>query len=87
MKRQLLISVLAMLCLSQTQANERAESVLEKIGVTRGICMLVGDAEKALRKLGWKPSVSFEEMIALMVDCDLKRLRASTGSMSSTAKP
>ena len=45
MKRRLLISVLTMLCLSQTQASERAESVLEKIGVARGICMLVGDAD------------------------------------------
>jgi len=45
MKRRLLIIVLAMLCLSRAQANERAGSVLEKIGVTRGICMLVGDAD------------------------------------------
>jgi GDPmannose 4,6-dehydratase len=29
---------------------------------------LVGDASKARRQLGWKPSVSFEELIALLVD-------------------
>jgi len=45
--------------------------------------MLVGNAGKAHQKLGWKPTVSFEEMIALMVDCDLKRLKANTGSSSS----
>ena len=43
MKRRLLIIVLVLLCLSKTQATERAESILEKIGAKRGICMLVGD--------------------------------------------
>jgi GDPmannose 4,6-dehydratase len=36
---------------------------------------LVGDASKARRVLGWEPSTSFEELIALMVDADLERLR------------
>jgi GDPmannose 4,6-dehydratase len=36
---------------------------------------LVGDASKARRVLGWKPKTSFDELIALMVDADLERLR------------
>jgi GDPmannose 4,6-dehydratase len=36
---------------------------------------LVGDAAKARRVLGWAPRTSFEELIALMVDADLERLR------------
>lgn len=36
---------------------------------------LCGDASKARRVLGWKPKMSFEELAALMVDEDLKRLR------------
>jgi GDPmannose 4,6-dehydratase len=36
---------------------------------------LVGDASKARRVLGWEPKTSFEELIALMVDADLERLR------------
>ena len=36
---------------------------------------LVGDASKARRVLGWEPRTSFEELIALMVDADLQRLR------------
>jgi GDPmannose 4,6-dehydratase len=36
---------------------------------------LVGDASKARRVLGWEPRTSFEELIALMVDADLERLR------------
>jgi GDPmannose 4,6-dehydratase len=37
---------------------------------------LVGDAGKARRTLGWRPTVSFEEMIRNMVDADLERLRS-----------
>jgi GDPmannose 4,6-dehydratase len=36
--------------------------------------ILVGDASKADAKLGWKPKVSFEDMIQMMVEEDLKRL-------------
>jgi GDPmannose 4,6-dehydratase len=34
--------------------------------------MLIGDPTKAREKLGWEPLVSFEEMIHMMVDSDLK---------------
>jgi GDPmannose 4,6-dehydratase len=40
------------------------------------IDLLVGDASKAERELGWKPSTSFEELITLMVDADFKALSA-----------
>src|SRR5438445_2079515 len=33
--------------------------------------LLVGDASKARRVLGWKPEVSFHQLIRLMVDADL----------------
>ena len=36
--------------------------------------MLIGDATKAHDKLGWRPEVSFEELVATMVDADLARL-------------
>jgi GDPmannose 4,6-dehydratase len=40
---------------------------------------LVGDASKARERLGWAPTVSFEELIRTMVDADLERLdRASS---------
>ena len=35
---------------------------------------LVGNYSKAKKELGWEPTVSFEELIKLMVDADLKRL-------------
>ena len=33
--------------------------------------LLIGDASKAKRELGWKPKVRFQELIAMMVDADL----------------
>ncbi|WP_310429959.1 GDP-mannose 4,6-dehydratase [Catenuloplanes niger] len=36
--------------------------------------LLCADPTKARQKLGWKPAVSFEEMIAMMVDSDLELL-------------
>jgi len=38
--------------------------------------VLVGDASKAKEKLGWDPTITFEEMVKLLVDAELK---ASTG--------
>jgi GDPmannose 4,6-dehydratase len=37
---------------------------------------LVGDASKARRVLGWTPTVSFPELVEMMVRADLDRLRA-----------
>jgi GDPmannose 4,6-dehydratase len=36
--------------------------------------VLVGDAAKAKAKLGWAPMLSFDKMICMMVEADLKRL-------------
>jgi GDPmannose 4,6-dehydratase len=35
---------------------------------------LVGDPAKARERLGWTPEVSFEELVALLVDAELERL-------------
>ena len=40
---------------------------------------LVGDASKARRVLGWQPTVSFPELIQMMVDADLALLRKENG--------
>lgn len=36
--------------------------------------LLVGDPQKAEDQLGWKPQVSFQELVSMMVDADLKML-------------
>jgi GDPmannose 4,6-dehydratase len=36
--------------------------------------LLVGDPSKAGRKLGWEPTVTFPELVKMMVDADLKLL-------------
>lgn len=38
--------------------------------------VLLGDPSKAKAKLGWEPTVSFEDMMAEMVEADLARCRA-----------
>jgi GDPmannose 4,6-dehydratase len=38
--------------------------------------VLVGDAAKARRELGWAPTVSFGELVRMMVESDLERLQA-----------
>ncbi len=40
--------------------------------------LLVGNNSKAKAKLGWKPTVHFEELIKMMVDADLERLKAGS---------
>jgi GDPmannose 4,6-dehydratase len=35
---------------------------------------LIGDPSKARSRLGWVPQMSFEELVATMVEADLDRL-------------
>ncbi|GAB3247367.1 GDP-mannose 4,6-dehydratase [Alteromonas gracilis] len=41
--------------------------------------LLIGDSTKAHERLGWKPRVSFPELIAMMVDHDLVEQKALAG--------
>jgi GDPmannose 4,6-dehydratase len=43
--------------------------------------LLVGDAEKARERLGWKPEVSFEQMIVDMVEADIDLVRHQPHAM------
>ncbi|MGL5081479.1 MAG: GDP-mannose 4,6-dehydratase [Microcoleaceae cyanobacterium] len=38
--------------------------------------LLIGDSSKAREKLGWEPSITFEELVKLMVNSDLKAVEA-----------
>jgi GDPmannose 4,6-dehydratase len=41
---------------------------------------LIGDATKARRTLGWKPTVEFPQLVAMMVDADVATLEGSVAS-------
>ncbi len=41
--------------------------------------LLIGDASKARRALGWEPTTSFESLVAIMVDAELERLARTQG--------
>jgi GDPmannose 4,6-dehydratase len=47
------------------------------------VAMLVGDAGKARRVLGWQPTVSFTELIAMMVESDLRAVAADLPTTSA----
>ncbi len=38
--------------------------------------VLLGNADKARRQLGWQPKTSLEELVQMMVEADLRRLRS-----------
>jgi GDPmannose 4,6-dehydratase len=38
---------------------------------------LIGDPTKARARLGWEPSIDFQQLVALMVDADIERLKAA----------
>jgi GDPmannose 4,6-dehydratase len=42
---------------------------------------LIGDASKAKRVLGWEPTVSFTQLVAMMVDADIAMLSGSVRSV------
>jgi GDPmannose 4,6-dehydratase len=39
--------------------------------------LLKADPTKARERLGWKPAVGFEELVQMMVEADLRQLRAA----------
>jgi GDPmannose 4,6-dehydratase len=44
---------------------------------------LRGDCTKARCELGWKPAVSFEQLVAMMVDSDLELVSATAGKVAT----
>jgi len=47
----------------------------EKLLRPAEVDILLGDPAKAREELGWEPTVSFEELIVMMTDADMKRLK------------
>jgi GDPmannose 4,6-dehydratase len=48
---------------------------------------LIGDASKAKRVLGWEPSVSFQQLVSMMVDADIAALSGSSRAESASWIP
>jgi GDPmannose 4,6-dehydratase len=51
--------------------------------------LLIGDASKARRVLGWEPTISFRELVRLMVEHDLElaKLELKTSSVDTSGVP
>jgi GDPmannose 4,6-dehydratase len=41
---------------------------------------LVGDPARTRERLGWEPTVTFEQLVRLLVDADLAQLRAGAAT-------
>ena len=46
------------------------------------VAVLIGDATKAQTKLGWHPTVDFQQLIKMMVAADLENETGSYASVS-----
>jgi len=44
--------------------------------------LLVGDATKAERVLGWKPETTFEDLVTMMVDADIDLIQGKLKGIS-----
>jgi GDPmannose 4,6-dehydratase len=49
--------------------------------------LLVGDASKARERLGWAPRVTFKELVEMMVDADLARLKDAPRHRTLETRP
>ncbi|MEA5576949.1 GDP-mannose 4,6-dehydratase [Anabaena sp. UHCC 0451] len=49
--------------------------------------LLIGDPTKVQQKLGWKPSVTFKELVALMVEADLQALGHTSPNGNGSLQP
>jgi GDPmannose 4,6-dehydratase len=48
--------------------------------------LLLGDAARARKKLGWEPKVKFQELVRMMVDSDLKTESASNRQAATPSR-
>ena len=48
--------------------------------------LLLGNSTKALKKLGWAPETSFEELIKMMIEADLKRVENDIKLLNKNGK-
>lgn len=64
--------------------------VVEDAGLYRPaeVDHLLGDASRARDELGWEPTVDFRELVEMMVDADIERVRSrSIGSVAQSIFP
>lgn len=58
-----------------TETGELLVTINPKFYRPQDVPMAIGNAAKARRVLGWKPKVTFQQLVHEMVDADIERLR------------
>ena len=71
--------VLAASCVRQPMPGMKVQTASERARFSRKMVfeLLIGDPAKARERLGWRPKVSFGDLVRMMVDADLQRLAAA----------
>lgn len=60
------------------QNGKKIIAINEKFFRPREVNILLGDSTMAKEKLGWKPKTNFEELVKLMVEADLEKLKSQS---------
>jgi GDPmannose 4,6-dehydratase len=47
---------------------------------------LIGDASKARTVLGWQPDVTFQQLVTMMVDADVRRVSLAASAATSSVR-
>jgi GDPmannose 4,6-dehydratase len=76
------ISDLCRIAFGGADINNWEDYIELKGGRLADVKYLLGSYEKANHVLGWSPTVSFKDMIKIMVDKDIERIRGNNGSIS-----
>lgn len=70
---------------AQLDADEYVE-IDERYFRPTEVDLLLGDASKAKRELGWEPQVGFQELVEMMVDADLEKVRIQVEGLGRPAE-
>ena len=56
-------------------SNKKVISINPRYYRPTEVDLLIGDASKANKELGWKPKIKFKELVKIMVESDFKKLK------------
>ena len=59
-----------------TKTGNKIVSIDEKYFRPTEVDILLGDSSKAKEQLGWEPKTSLQEIVKMMVDSDIKKIRS-----------
>ena len=71
-KRKWILQINQFIADTENANTEVAVTAVTRTVIQDEVDLLIGDATKAEKNLGWKPKVNFKELVEKMTDADLK---------------